>query len=98
MNFKVGTKIVYRGNDNDTLKPILKRGTITKIGRDTVWLDNAHKPEDQVYAVFLYPDTPECVQFLETGILMTERHKAEEDEYMKATYEFNNDLIRKGLK
>jgi hypothetical protein len=98
MAFKLNDKIVYRGNDNDTLHPILKRGTVTKLGKDTVWLDNHHKPEDQVYSAFLYPDSPESVAFLEEGIALTLRHKAEDAEYMTKTYKFNNELVRKGLK
>lgn len=96
--FKVGTAIIFRGNANDTLIPMIKSGIVTKVGRDIVWLDNAHETEDQVFAASLYPDTEECRNFLQDGIAMTLRHKAEQDAHRTITYQFNNDLIRKGLK
>ncbi len=98
MTFKIGTKVIFRGNDNETLQPLIKSGTVTKVGRDTVWLDNAHKVEDQVFAAFLYPDTLECRAFLEEGITLTQKHKQEEAEYMAKTYQLNNELVRKGEK
>ena len=96
MNFKIGTEIIYR--DTDGINTIIKSGTITRIGKDTVWLNNKHKPEDQVYSAFLYPNTEECKAFLQRGIDMSTRHKLEEAEYMTETYKLNNDLVRKGLK
>lgn len=98
MNFKVGTKVIFQGNHNDTLVPMIKEGTITKVGRDTVWLDHAHKAEDQVYAAFLYPDNPDCRHFLQSGIDLQKKIKQMQDEWMAYTYQFNNDLVRKGLK
>jgi hypothetical protein len=98
MNFKVNTAVVFLGNHNSTLVPVIKSGTITKVGRDTVWLDNAHKPEDQVFAAFLYPDTPECRQFLQAQIDLRAKIRKMEDEFMAYTYQFNNELVRKGLK
>lgn len=96
--FKIGTKVIFRGNHNETLKPMIKSGTVTKIGKDTVWLDYAHKSEDQVYAAFLYPDNDVCREFLERGIAITLRHKAEDTAYMSETYALNNALVRDGLK
>lgn len=98
MNFKIGTRVIFRGSNGDLTNPGIKSGTITKIGRDTVWLDHAHKSEDQVYATFLYPDTTESHALLQEGIDLTNRQKKEQDEYMKKVYEFNNSLVRAGLK
>ena len=98
MNFKINTRVVFQGNNNSTLVPMIKEGLITKVGRDTVWLDGAHKPEDQVYAAFLYPDTPECREFLQAQIDLRAKIKKMEDEFMVYTYQFNNELVRKGLK
>lgn len=96
--FKVGQKIIFQQNHPDTLVPQVVAGTVTKVGKDTVWLDNAYKAEDQVYAAFIYPDTPECRQFIADGIALNLRHKQEQDERMKLTYQFNNELVRQGLK
>jgi hypothetical protein len=98
MNFKIGTRVVFQGNHNSTLVPMIKEGLITKVGKDTVWLDNAHKSEDQVYAAFLYPDTPECRAFLQAQLDLRARIKQMEDEFMVYTYQFNNELVRKDLK
>lgn len=98
MNFKINTRVVFQGNNNSTLVPMIKEGLITKVGRDTVWLDGAHKPADQVYAALLYPDTPECREFLQAQIDLRKRIKQMEDEFMAYTYQFNNELVRKGLK
>ena len=98
MAFAIGTKIIFRGNNNQTLAPIIKEGIITKIHKDLAWIDNAHKMEDCLYTAFLYPDTEESRAFLMEGIELTLRHKKEEDAYMKKTYQFNNELIRKGMK
>ena len=94
--FKIGANVIFRGNDNQTLDPVIKRGTITKLGKDTVWLDNAHKPEDQVYTAYLFPDIPECVKLLQDGIDMDLRHKKEKDDYMTDLFKMNNHLIRTG--
>lgn len=96
--FKLHTAVIYRGNNNHTLIPEIKSGVITKVGRDTVWLDNAHKSEDQVYAAFLYPDTPECRAFLQAGIDLSLKHQAEQTTRMTEEYQFNNALVRAGLK
>ena len=98
MTFPIGTKIIFQGYDNQTRALMIKAGIITKTSKDLAWIDNAHKMEDCIYAAFLYPDTEESRAFLTEGIELTLRHKKEEDEYMKKTYQFNNELIRKGMK
>lgn len=98
MNFKINTRVVFQGSHNSTLVPMIKEGVITRVGTRSVWLDHNHKPEDQVYAAFLYPDTPECREFLQAGIDLRTKIKKMEDEFMAYTYQFNNELIRKGLK
>jgi hypothetical protein len=97
--FKVGQKVIFTGHDNDDIsKTVIKSGTVSKVGRDTVWLEGRYKAEDQVYSAFLYPDIPECRQLLEGIVSMGERHKKEGDEMTSAVYKMNNDLIRRGLK
>lgn len=98
MAFKVGAKIIYITQD-DSRNSFIKEGTVTKVkGFMEMWIDNRHKAEDCLYQSFAYPDIPECRQFLQAGIDMKKRHKAEEDEYMKQTYILNNQLVREGLK
>ena len=96
--FKLGVKVIWSGNHNTTLVPLIKEGTITRVGKETVWLDHQHKAEDQVYASFLWPDTPECRAFLEESLAKRKEYKAWEDDYMKRTFELNNKLIREGAK
>lgn len=96
--FALNTPVIFIGNNNETLTPEIKSGVITRVGKDTVWLDNKHKPEDQVYAAFLYPDTPECRKFLQDSVDLILRHKKEQADFMARTYQFNNELVRKGLK
>lgn len=95
--FTIGQKVLSRTN---TLgKDEIASHTVTRVnGRDECWCDGAHKAEDCWLAAFLYPDTDECRAFLEDGIAMTARHKAEDAEYMTRTYQLNNALIRAGLK
>ena len=92
--FKSQTIVIWSDKD-DKGNGFINSGTIVKATKSEVYLRGEEFPR---YAAFLYPDTPECVQFLETGIAISARHKKENVEYMSATYEFNNDLIRKGLK
>ena len=98
MAFKVGAKIIYITQD-DNMNSFIKEGTVTKVKNSMeMWIDNRHKTEDCLYQSFAYPDIPECRQFLQAGIDMRKRYKAEEDEYMKQMHILNNQLVRKGLK
>lgn len=76
--FKLGQQIIWNGNDNITLKLVIKGGKVTKIGKDTVWIDNQHKTEDQIYAAFCYPDIEECRQLCQDVLDTSLRHKIEE--------------------
>lgn len=96
--FKVGDKVICTRTELCKIG-VIEEHTVSKIStKDYCWCDNAHKQEDCWLAAFLYPDTPECREFLQKGIDMAERHKKEENEYMTETYQFNNKLVRAGLK
>lgn len=89
--FKIGQMVVWADNGK------LLRGHVDKINKDAVHLVGGDK-DSWYYAAFMYPDTPECAEFLEAGIALTKRHQEEQDQRMKETYQFNNQLVRDGLK
>lgn len=96
--FKLNTKIIWQANDNDSLMPTLKSGTVTKVGKDVVWVDNAHKPEDCIYAAFCYPDTEECRAHIMECVNRARIRKEEDRDYMTRTYQLNNKLVLAGEK
>lgn len=101
--FKVGDKIIrldrrFVGGEE---KELIVTNTVTKVRHQTIhmmWVDHHHKEEDCLYQVYAYPDIPESRQFLQDKLDLNARHKKEQAEFMSRTYEFNNELIRKGLK
>ena len=96
--FALNTSIIWLGNNNETFQSEIKTGVVTKIGRDTIWVNHQHKAEDQIYAAFCYPDIVMCREYLNRIIEIKARHKKEEDELMKETFKLNNELVKLGLK
>lgn len=92
---KIGTAIVWHGSTNNNI-PCIRGGTITKVGRETYWIDNQHKAEDQIYAAYCFPDTPEVRTHLQSLIDHREEEKAWNNDYMGKTYELRNKFIREG--
>lgn len=93
----VGTKIVWQRHANDDVtKRVIVRGTITRVGRDTYYVDNCHKPEDQVYAAYCLPETDESVAVLQAFVDEEARHQAAERELMGRLYELRNKYVREG--
>ena len=75
---------------------LIKTGIILQIiNRDEVKLEGE---QYRRYSAFLYPNTTESRDHLLTGILLAIKHKNEQDEYMKSTFQLNNELVKKGLK
>lgn len=95
--FKIGQQVIFI-DSSDVAKPELKGGTVTRVGKDTVWLDNQHKAEDQMYAAFLWPDNEVCRGHLQATLDMKRRHKEEDDLMFKRTLILNNEMIKEGLK
>lgn len=97
MAFKEGQAVCWL--ELDSTKPensTIACGVIAKIiNRDEVKLEGEKYPR---YAAFLYPDTPECRSFMLEGVQLLIKQNAESDAHMKRTYEFNNELVRKGMK
>jgi hypothetical protein len=91
----IGTKIIWRGT-KDTLLPCIREGTITKVGKDTYYVDNQHKVEDQIYAAYCFPDTQETQQYLHKAIVREAENKQWEKEYMAGLYQLRNRLINEG--
>lgn len=97
--FKIGQKVIWTNihHDNPSLLVICE-GTVTKVGKDTMWLDHKHKAEDQLYASFAYPDTPESRAHLQ-GLVDHKAAMYEWDKnYMVRTFQLNNKYIREGSK
>lgn len=93
----VGTKIVWTRHDNDDVtKMIIARGTITRVGRDTYYVDNHHKAEDQIYAAFCLPETEESLALLQDMVDEQARHKAFEQANMARMYQLRNKYVREG--
>jgi hypothetical protein len=90
--FKVGQNIIYSNSTDDGIRSI-KTGKVTKVGKDTVWLDGKTKAEDQVYAAFLWPDIEETRTFLQEWCDKTNEYKTWEDDWQKRMYQLNNKLI-----
>lgn len=94
---QIGSKVIYLGtswdNGNDG-NQILKSGTITKLGKDVVWLDHQHKSEDCLYSAFMYPDVPICREHLQAILDMIARHKQEQGDMQSKTYKLKNAIAR----
>lgn len=103
MAFKVGTRVVMLTPDPGSSHRgigTISEHVITKVSPrgDEVWVDNRHKLEDCIYSAYLWADTQDARLHLQRGIEMSRRHKAEEDQYMKDTYEQLNTQFREGLR
>ena len=104
MAFSIGTKIVRIASvwEGSIETQVIVHETVTKIGKSTgtecIWVNHQHKPEDCLYAVYAYPDIPECVEFLQRTLDLAEKHKKEDAELMTDTYKLNNKLVLAGLK
>ncbi len=98
MAFKLGQKVIWLGNDNQTLVSVIKSGTVTKTGKDTVWVDNQHKSEDCLLSAFLWPDLPLARELCERVLQTKARHEAEETALLKEQFELTNFFSKEGLK
>lgn len=100
MTFALHQKVIWIANDPD-LHPMRKRimeGTVSRLGRDTVYVNGHHKAEDQLYAAFVWPDLPGPRKLCEDILDMEARHKAEGEDMLKRTLEMNNLCVREGMK
>ena len=95
MTMKLGTAIIWSNLRCEGSKEIqiIDSGTITKIGgTGTYYTNGNHRAEDQIYAAYCYPDTPECRAHLQTLI----DHEAAEYrwniDYRTATFKLRNKL------
>ena len=96
MTFKVGDTVLWINADINPNKSTIKSGSIEKIiNKHEIKILGERYPMN---STFCYPDSQDAWMFLKTGILLAQRHKEEQNEYIKLTDKFNNDLIRKGLK
>lgn len=89
MAFAIGDKIIL-AFDLDT--PILKGGTITKLGKEFCWINNEHKAEDCIYLSYCWPAS---VKEELLGIL-TQRQmlKKQFDDSMSLIYQLRNAVSR----
>lgn len=93
----IGTKIIWlQTSVEDSSLRIVAEGTITKVGKETYWVDNKHKAEDQVYQAFCLPDREDTRAWCESQIEVTARHKRENDAIAIAFYKLRNKLINEG--
>jgi hypothetical protein len=93
--FKEGQHVIWVDTD-DKMVPRINHGTVKQVlNRDEVVLVGHKYPH---LAAFMYPETVECIGFLQQGIDLTLRHKAEADKRFTEVLQFNNELVRKGLK
>lgn len=81
--FKPGDKIIWTDGVANR-KPSIFEGTVRSASRDEVRLEGEEFPR---FAAFMYPDTPECRDFLAAGIAHGEMVKQLEADRMKAVYE-----------
>jgi len=96
--FKIGQKIIFLDTNHVTRKSQIKEATVTKVGKEAIWLDNEHRGVDQVLPAFCFPDVPDCRELLTEHLSMTARHKKEESEAMRKLYQLNNEMVKLGLK
>lgn len=59
MIFKLNDIIVWLGADNQTLKPTLKQGLVTKLGKSELWVDLQHGYGEHIKMEYCFLDTPE---------------------------------------
>ena len=88
MNIGIGSKIIWVPGTLDTSEG-LREGTVTKTGKENlVWVDNQHKPEDCIWAVYCWP-----VGFKEELVTIL-RHRQELkkafDDSMSEIYQLRN--------
>lgn len=94
---KIGAKVIWM-NSAEAGKKVISEGTVTKTGRDTIWVDHQHKPEDCLYAAFAFPDNEVCRKLLEDTIEMGYRHDKESKDMLTRQIQTANEMVRQGLK
>lgn len=97
MAFKIGAKVIWI-EQRDNGDSYIVEGTVTKLGKDTVYVDNKHKSEDQRYAAFMWPALAGPKKLLEDTVEMKLRHKKESEEMYIRSIEMNNMCVRNGDK
>jgi hypothetical protein len=101
---KLNTKVIWLASSLiDNMQQTIHEGVITKIGftsgsTATIYVNHAHKAEDQLYAAFIWPDLPETRILLEDILALAAKHKAESGAMLSRQYELLNELTRKRLK
>lgn len=93
---KLGTKIIWLRTAASLSGKEIAEGTITRVGKDTYYVDNAHKWEDQIYAAYVLPDSDKARRTLQNFIDEEARHNLEDKANMACLYQLRNELIRKG--
>ena len=100
MAFHIGQSIIYLAGSVLSRNQTIKHGTVTKMNKrgDEIWLDNAHKPEDCLYAAFAYPNLPQCHTLLTDIIEMSARHDRESKDMLTRQIQMSNEMVRVELK
>jgi hypothetical protein len=93
--FKSGTTVIWSDTAPETGKFVIHSGIVQYSNKDSTRLVGEEFPR---YTAFLYPDIPEAHELINKQYQLALKHKQEDDAMMKEVYEFNNELVRKGLK
>lgn len=101
MTFKVDDKVIWLGTCEGDRQEIFL-GTVTKIGgtksMPTVYVNYKHKPEDQMYSAFVWPDCEEARAHLNKTLEVAARHKQENLDLLSEALQLSNEFTRQGRK
>lgn len=87
---QIGDKIIWTGSlDTDAG---IKEGIVTKIHKDTCWVDNYHKPEDCIYVAYTWPITAK--QQLIAILIERRMLKKAFDDSIQLLYQLRNKVSR----
>lgn len=72
-------------------------GTVTKLGSGTVYVDNHHKVENQLYVDFIWPNVPFALRLQHKILDLEIRRENEDKELMNEMFMLRNELKRQEL-
>ena len=87
--FKIGDSIIWPISMDKTET---RKGTISKLRGDLVWIDNLHKAEDCIYIAYIYPTRVK--NELLAILKIREQLTKDLNNSMKLIYELNNKISR----
>lgn len=101
--FALNASVLFmRTSDMDPRKWTIQEYTVTKVGKSegiaTMWLDNHHKAEDCMYAMYVLPNTADSLAHLTKAQEMAIRHKQEESDLFAERLTLNNKHVNEGLR